>query len=206
MLQPDLQKLPIKTLVTLWSTKALKRQRRVSHPWRCARQHLSVASCTPAYCSDDALVDNDAEAPNMRLSPVEMHLSTPGGGLLYAGSVSTFKTQGVVHNIFLGASEKRSRGGIFVRQRARYSTCKTYSGLPKVTETKSRQSLLFDPGGWSGRLCSCPFWEGGARCFVGGLILEPFATRYSHLCFLSISCFEYISTGSTLVLPSLGQK
>ena len=28
-----------------WSTKALKCQSRVSHPWRCASQHLPVAYC-----------------------------------------------------------------------------------------------------------------------------------------------------------------
>ena len=57
----------------------------------------------------------------------------------------------------------------------------------KLIETKSRQSLIFDPGGELGRTCGCPFWEGGPRCVVGGLIQEVFATRYSHLCFFSFS-------------------
>ena len=58
---------------------------------------------------------------------------------------------------------------------------------PKVIETKSGQNLIFDPGGYSGCLYGCPFWEGDARCIVGGLKREAFAIRYSHLCFFSFS-------------------
>ena len=60
---------------------------------------------------------------------------------------------------------------------------------PIVIETKSRQNMFFDPGGLSGRLCGCPFWEADARCILGVLIREAFATRYSHPCFFSFSCF-----------------
>ena len=38
-------------------------------------------------------------------------------------------------------------------------------------EAKSRQTLAFDPGGCTGRLRACPFWEHCARCFVGSFSL-----------------------------------
>ena len=63
----------------------------------------------------------------------------------------------------------------------------------KAIETESKQRLVFDPGGWSGYLCDCPFWEGGARCIVGeggGGIREAFATLYSHLRCFSFPCFQ----------------
>ena len=53
---------------------------------------------------------------------------------------------------------------------------------PKVIGTKARQNMVFDPGGLSGCLCGCPFWEGDARCIVGGLIREAFAIRYNYMC------------------------
>ena len=34
---------------TFWSRTAMRRPNRVSHPWRCASQHLPVAYYTPAY-------------------------------------------------------------------------------------------------------------------------------------------------------------
>ena len=60
-------------------------------------------------CSDDALVDEGAEAPKPRLSPVKMRPSTSAGGFLHAGSASTHKAQKSIslHNLFLEASEKR---------------------------------------------------------------------------------------------------
>ena len=39
---------PEKISATFWLTKAPKRRRHGSHPWRCARQHPPVAYCTPA--------------------------------------------------------------------------------------------------------------------------------------------------------------
>ena len=56
---------------------------------------------------------------------------------------------------------------------------------PRVIETKSRQNIIFDPGGQSGCLYGCPSWESDPRCILGGVRREPFATRYSHLCSLS---------------------
>ena len=40
-------------------------------------------------CSDDALVNEGAEAPKPRFSPVKMRKSTPAGRALHVGSVST---------------------------------------------------------------------------------------------------------------------
>ena len=56
----------------------------------------------------------------------------------------------------------------------------------KVIETKSRQIMVFDPGGLSGCLCGSSLWEGDARCTVRGLIREAFAIRHNYLCFFLV--------------------
>ena len=50
-------------------------------------KHFTEASA-PVKCNGNALVDVGAEAPRPRLSPVEMRMLTPAGGLLHAGSAS----------------------------------------------------------------------------------------------------------------------
>ena len=100
--------------------KAMKWRSRVSHPWRCASQHLPAAYYTPAQLQ--------LTKHNRPTSP---------------------------HNFFLGASARRARRRIFARQDktvAKYNR----SWHPKVIETKSRQNMVFDPGGLSGCLCGCP--------------------------------------------------
>ena len=75
----------------------------------------------------------------------------------------------------------------------------------KVIETKTRQNMVFDPGGLSGCLCGCPFWEGDPRCKVGGLISEAFATRYSYLrSFRSHDISIFLQTVD--VLPFIGKS
>ena len=82
------------------------------------------------------------------LSAVEMRKSTPAGGLLHAGSASTNKAQGAKFPTqllpwgFREANEEKTigtTGQIF----AKYNR----SWHPKVIEMKSRQNLIFDPGG-----------------------------------------------------------
>ena len=46
-------------------------------------------SLAPTKYSGDALVDQDAEAPKLCLSLMEMRMPTPAGGLLHAGPAST---------------------------------------------------------------------------------------------------------------------
>ena len=104
-----------------------------------------------------------------RLSPVEIRKSPPAGGLLHAGPASINKAQGSSVSpqrlpwSFQETSEEKNI--VTTRQTfAKYSR----SWHPKVIETESRQNLFFDPGASSGCLCGFPFWEGDARCIVGG--------------------------------------
>ena len=139
-------------------------------------------------CRDDALVNQDQEMAKPCLSPVEMRKSTPAGSLLHAGAASTNKAQGtnfppqLLPWSFRETSEEKN---ICTTRHtfAKYNR----SWHPKVTETKSRQNMVFDPGGLSGCLCGCPICEGDARCIVGGLTWKAFAIRYNYLCFLSLS-------------------
>ena len=163
---------------------------RVHDPMRltsfCDREYIEPPALP---CRDDALVNQGHEVAKPYLLPVEMRKSTPAGGLLHAGSASTSKTQGTNVSLqlfpwsFRETSEEKNISTTTRQTFAKYDR----SWHPKVIETKSRQNMVFDPGGLSGCLCGCPFWEGDARCILGGLIREAFATRYSHLCFFSFS-------------------
>ena len=140
------------------------------------------------------------------LLSVEMRKSTPAGSLLHAGAASTNKAQGtnfppqLLPWSFRETNEEKNTG--VTRQTFPKYSC---SWHPKAIETKSRQHMIFDPGGLSGCLCGCPFWECDARCIVGGLIRKAFAIRYNYLCFFSFSWFWYIPTDSRLVLRFLGK-
>ena len=141
-------------------------------------------------CRDDALVNQGHEVAKPRLSPVEIRKSTSAGSFLHAGATSITKTQGTNFPPLLlpwSFRETSEEKNIFTTRQtfAKYNR----SWHPKVIETKSRQNMVFDPGGLSGCLCGCPFWEGGARCIVGGLIREAFAIRYNYPCF---SRFQYV--------------
>ena len=141
-------------------------------------------------CRDDALVNQGHQVAKPCLSPVEIRKSTSAGSLLHAGATSITKTQGtnfppqLLPWSFRETSEEKNIST--TRQTfAKYNR----SWHPKVIETKSRQNMVFDPGGLSGCLCGCPFWEGDARCIVGRSIREAFTIRYNYLCF---SRFQYI--------------
>ena len=140
-------------------------------------------------CRDNTLVNQSHKVAKPCLSPVEIRKSTSAGSLQRAGATSTTKTQGtnfppqLLPWSFHEMDEEKNNctRQIF----AKYNR----SWHPKVIETKSRQNMVFDPGGLSGCPYGCPFWEGDARCIVGGVIREAFAIRYNYLCF---SRFQYI--------------
>ena len=135
----------------------------------------------------DALVNQGQEITKPCLSPVEIRKSTPAGSLLHAGAASTNKAQGtnVPPQLLPWSFRETSEKNICTTRQtfAKYNP----SLHPKVIETKSGHNMVFDPGGLSGCLRGCPIWEGDARCIVGGLIWEAFATRYSLLYFFSFS-------------------
>ena len=138
---------------------------------------------------DDALVNQGHEVAKPCLSTVEIRKSTSADSLQRTGATSTTKTQGtnfppqLLPRSFRETSEEKKIST--TRQTfAKYNR----SWHPKVIEKRSRQNMVFDPGGLSGCLCGCPFWEGDARCIVGGSIREAFAIPYNYLCF---SRFQY---------------
>ena len=112
---------------------------------------------------DDALVDNGAAAPKLFLSPVEIRTLTAAGGLLLAGTSST-----TTSTIFpqpplwfcLTEEEMNSRTTTI-----QYATAYSTFWKIKVMATKSRQTLVFDPGSCTGCLRACPFL-GGRRALL----------------------------------------
>ena len=119
-------------------------------------------------CRDDALVDKGAEAPKPCLSPVEMRMPTAAGGLLPPCIAST-----VMRSIFpppplwnfCPTEETNFRATTSIQT---YATYNTFWQM-KALETKSRQTLVFDPGGCTGCLRACPFW-GGRRTLLCGRV------------------------------------
>ena len=102
---------------------------------------------------DDALVDNGATAPKPCISSAEMRTRTAAGGLLLAGTASTATrtTLGQSPLWFCPIEEINLRTS---------NHCATdYSSFwkMKVLQTKLMQILVFDPGGFKGRLRACPF-------------------------------------------------
>ena len=102
--------------------------------------------------SDDVLVDIGAASPKPCLSPVEMRTLTATGGLLPTGNTPT-ATMTVFHHFphwFCLTKDIKSRSSQYATDWSRFWKL-------KVLETKSRQTLVFDSGGSTGRL----------RCFMG---------------------------------------
>ena len=94
---------------------------------------------------------------------------------------------------------------------------------PEGDRNETKAKFVLDPGGWSGRLCDYPFWEGGARCILRGLIRRVFTTQYTqsfvffiafillsicyyrkYTCVASLTCVKVLSTGyMVLLLPTV---
>ena len=104
---------------------------------------------------DDALVENGAGALKLCLSPTEMRTLTVASGLLPAGTAST-GTRIIFYQLPLRfcRTEETNYGTAAIQ----YATYSDFWKM-KVLETKSRQTLVFDPGGSAGRLHACPFLE-----------------------------------------------
>ena len=108
----------------------------------------------PAFpCSrDDALRDKGAAAPKPCLSPAKMRTRTAADGLLPAGTAPTA----------MKAILSRPRPSWTLGGKAKESTSRTNNnqlGLPywrKVIQTKSKQTLVFDPGGCTGPSTQLP--------------------------------------------------
>ena len=118
-------------------------------------------------CRDDALINQGHEVAKPCLSPEEIRKSTSAGSLIHAGATST-KTQGTNFppQLFPWSFHETSeeKNNCTIQTFAKYNR----SWHPKMIETKSRQNMVFGPGGMSGCSCGCPFWEGDTLCIVGG--------------------------------------
>ena len=122
-------------------------------------------------CSDYTVANQGAEAPKPRLSPVKdaqvntcrcltarrlsFYLQSTRGQLSHATS-----------SLKLWRNERGEENCTTVHQI--FDMYNRSWHLIKMVGTKSRQNLILDLGGRSGRMCRCPFWKGGARCIVGG--------------------------------------
>ena len=105
-------------------------------------------------CSrDDAQVDEGAAAPKPCLSPVGMGTRSATGSFLPVGIVST-AMMAIFHQLPLRFC---LTGEIKSKTSNQYATDYSSFWKLKVIQTKSSQTLLFDPCGSTGRLRACPF-------------------------------------------------
>ena len=96
------------------------------------------------------MVDNGAVTPKPCLSPAEMRTRTATGCLLPVGTSST-----AMRTIF-----PRPLGSWSLGETKKHTSRIKYQLVPfwrKTIQTKSKQTLVFDPGGSKGRLRVCPF-------------------------------------------------
>ena len=122
-------------------------------------------SMTLEKCIGDALINEGAQAPKPHLPPVEVRmLLLAAGGLLPAGTAST-----TMRTIFLPTP--RLRSFCLAKMRTSQTNFKQVARpyWRKAIEKKSRQTLVFDPGGCTSRLHDCPFPEGRQALLCRGV-------------------------------------
>ena len=111
-------------------------------------------------CSrDDALVDNGAAAPKSCISPLEMRISIASDGLLPVSTASTETTATFDQPCLWFCPTKE----INLRTSNQYATDYSSFWKMKVLQTKSMKTLVFDPGGSTDHLHTCPFCGNVAR-------------------------------------------
>ena len=102
---------------------------------------------------NDVMVDIGAAAPKLCLSPVEMRTLTAISGLLPACKTST-ATMTIFQQLPLGFCLTKK---IKSRTSNQYAMDNSSLWKLKIIETKSGQTLVFDPGSSTGHRCACPF-------------------------------------------------
>ena len=114
-------------------------------------------------CRDDAMVDKDAEAPKLCLSPVEIRTPTAAGGLFPAGTAST-----AMRTIFFRPLPSWALGEETNERTNRANFNQLAPACWKrVIQTKSRQILVLNPGGCKDHLRACPFLGGWHALLCG---------------------------------------
>ena len=113
---------------------------------------------------DDVLVENDAAAPKSCLSALEMHTPTAAGNLLTVGKVSTTtRVTFCQPRLWFCPTKETHSERMPIQYASYYSRFWRMNNLlaapscQRVIETKSGQTLVFDPGGFTGYLRACPF-------------------------------------------------
>ena len=129
----------------------------------CSTSYGVKAEPPVLSCRDGILVEHGAAAPKSWLSPLEMHTLTAAGGLLPTGKIST-ATRTTLHQLPLSfvLPDRRDKFEDFnsvrlVLQHFGWINNQQAPFWPRVIEIKSRQNLVFDPGGSTVRLLVCPF-------------------------------------------------
>ena len=156
-------------------------------------------------CRGDVSFGNSAAVPKSSLSLLEMRTPTVAGGLLLAGTAST-ATRTTFHQPPLrfysteDANSKRTS-----TQDALYHSSFWWNQLPapswrRVTQTNSKQTLVFDPGGSKSRLRAYPFL-GTRRALLCGefhvrVLLEEAAAFFGGSMIRESSCRS--ETGKSL--------
>ena len=137
-------------------------------------------------CRDDVLVENGAAAPNLYLSPLKMRSPTAPGGLLPADKASTTTRITFYQPRLRFCPTEETNSKRTSTQYASYDSSFWKNILlaapscRRVIETKSGQTLVFNPGGSKGRLRACPFWGTWCALLCGkGLVLERLVAIWS---------------------------
>ena len=118
-------------------------------------------------CRDDAMVDKGAAVPIPCFFSVKMRTLTAAVGLLPAGKAFA-ASRTLFHQPPLWCCPTEDMNSRALVQYATY-----YSRLwkTKVLETKTRQTLVFDPSGSTGRLRGCPFLSGWQALLSGAFFV-----------------------------------
>ena len=128
-------------------------------------------------CRDDVVVENGAAAPKWCLLSLEMRSPTVAGGLIPTGEASiatrTTFNQPTLRLYSIKETNSKTPTPYVSYDSSFFQTNNLPAALScrGVIETKSGENRMFDPGGSHGRLRACPFWDRGARCFVGRFML-----------------------------------
>ena len=116
-------------------------------------------------CRDDVVVESDDAAPKSCLPPLEMHSPTAAGDLVPTGETPT--ATNTTYNktpLRLYATEETNPNEKHLRTSISSTSYDSSfwkllaaPSCLRIMETKPMQNRTFDPGGFQGRLCACPF-------------------------------------------------
>ena len=133
----------------------------------------------PPCSRENALVDNRAAAPKSCLPSLEIRSLTAAGGLLpiTEASTATRTTFSKPSLRLYSTEETNSKKKIWTSVSSAWYDSSfrkllAVSSCRKVMETKSKQNRTFDPGGFQGRLCACPFLGSWRALLCGRFMLE----------------------------------